>query len=302
MPEKWLKIGFFAPMVVARSGGLVSFEEVLKACSAKPDDESRSLDGKTDAIRLQFVRESSSFWSGELMRIRMDESFKKANIKGRVEAIEFDEDEGLGEETAFLYDPQLNVLVFHEHRGGVTLTHSAKYFKVMAQMKSVEFAPLLKSDVLDRIANMGVIRRFIVHMAKINNAASLRGRGESTKKVLELTRFFQAPTIQLDLSIGKEETTLDKVLAFVRELSGTQDTPFSEVKKIVVIGSDAADDSQEEIINVIEDRLVLLRPVELKDGRVTDPARHGAVYDAWQVERDRISEIYAKTRHQRRDS
>src|SRR5260370_21194343 len=103
-----LRIGFHK--VVLRSKEPIDFEQILDAGRRLPDDESRTIERPDGPIRLQFARRSTSVWQCELIRIRLNEEPKRANIKGKVEPIPFADDEGLGEETAFLDDPELQMI------------------------------------------------------------------------------------------------------------------------------------------------------------------------------------------------
>jgi Family of unknown function (DUF6731) len=131
-----LRIGFHK--VVISSRGPTDFEHILEIGRGLPDDESRTIDRPDGPVRLQFARKSVNCWQGELIRIRLGEEPKRANLKGRVVPIIFDEDEGLGEETAFLYDPELQMIAYHEHRGGVSLTNAARYFKAVGKVRSIK--------------------------------------------------------------------------------------------------------------------------------------------------------------------
>jgi len=170
-----LRIGFHK--VAVRSREATDFERILEIGRGLPDDESRTIDRPDGPVRLQFARRSVNCWQGELIRIRLGEEPKKANLRGKVEPIAFGEDEGLGEETAFLYDPELQMVAYHEHRGGVSLTNAARYFKAVGKVRSIDFQPVLRPEVLERVDSMGRVRDFIVHLAGVHGGQHLRGLG-----------------------------------------------------------------------------------------------------------------------------
>src|SRR5690349_7515914 len=105
MPTKNLRIGFYG--VTVTNTPPVSFEQILRRFENDiPEDETRTLDASPDQpVRLHWVRRSQNLWSGEMLRIRLHEELNRASRRGRVRPIHFDEDEGLGENTAFLYHP-----------------------------------------------------------------------------------------------------------------------------------------------------------------------------------------------------
>lgn len=197
-----LRIGFHK--VVVRSKEPTDFEQILEVGRKLPDDETRTIDRPDGPIRLQFARRSVNVWQNELIRIRIGEDPKKANTKGKVEPIPFEPDEGLGEETAFVYDPELQMVAYHEHRGGVSLTNAARYFKAVGGVRSVEFQPVLKPEVLERVNRMGQVKEFIVHLAGVHDGQHLRNLGRPALSLFGAANAFLAPKAKFHISIGKE--------------------------------------------------------------------------------------------------
>jgi hypothetical protein len=284
-----LRIAFHKVVVRSREG--MDFERILETGRGLPDDESRTLDRPDGPIRLQFARRSVNCWHGELIRIRLGEEPKKANLRGRVEPIPFGEDEGLGEETAFVYDPELRILAYHEHRGGVSLTNAARYFKAVGRVRSIEFQPVLRPEVIERVDRMGTVREFVVHLAGVHDGRNLRGLGRPALSLFGAANAFLAPRAKFHLSIGREGS-LQNVKEAIAEFMGAEGETKEQVKKLVVIGSEAEGDDHEEVINLIEDRLVVPVPVDLRRGRLTDARRRAAVYDAWLAQRDGLRRAY----------
>ena len=122
MPIKNLKVGFYGVSVA--NDPPMRFEEILARFENQiPKDEARTIEQSTDEpVRLQSVTRGSEYWHGEMTKIRLHEELTKATTDGRKEKIRFDDNEGLGEDTAFLYHPETRTLVVHEARGGVPLS------------------------------------------------------------------------------------------------------------------------------------------------------------------------------------
>lgn len=289
---KTLRVSFFKVRVRAKAE--IDFEEIIRKCKDLPDDETRALERPDGPVRLQFIRKSLSVWQGELIRIRIGEEPKKANRKGKVELIHFEEDEGLGEETAFVYDPELGILAYHEHRGGVTLSNAAKYFKAVGQVRAVELAPVMKPEVLERVAKMGTVREFIVHLAGVEDGRRLRGMGAAAASLFGAASAFRAPRAHFTMKIGKNGT-LAQVREAVMDLLNAGPEVRDQVSKLVVIGSEE-EGEESAIINLLADRLVVEVPVGLKNGILTDAVRRSAVFEAWEDNRASLRAIYgAKT-------
>ncbi len=284
-----LRIGFHKVVVRSREG--TDFDQILETGRGLPDDERRTIERPDGPVRLQFARRSVDYWQGELIRIRLGEEPKKANIRGRVQVIAFDADEGLGEETAFLYDPELQMVAYHEHRGGVSLTNAARYFKTIGRVRSVEFQPVLKPEIIERVDRMGRVREFIVHLAGVNDGRHLQGLGRPALSLFGAANAFLAPKAKFHLSIG-HEGSLQNVKEAIAEFMGADEETKAQLKKLVVVGSEAEDDNHEEVIDLIQDRLVMPLDVELRGGRLTDARRRAAVHDAWLAQRDSLRAAY----------
>lgn len=285
-----LRIGFHR--VVVNSREPVTFEQILQIGEELPDDDTRTVPRPDGPVRLQFARRRTTVWTGELMRIRLGEQAKRANTRGRIRPIDFDPDEGLGEETAFLYDPELRIMAYHERKGGVSLTNAARYFKAVGRVRSVEFQAVPKPELRERLRRMVLVREFIVHLAGMNSGRPLRNLGHSALTLFGAANEFNATTAKFELSVGKGDS-LRQAKETLAELMHPDNEAREHVSKVVLIGSEATDDTHEEIINLLDDRLVVPVTMELHDGGLTDAQRHAAVFDAWLAHRDSLVPDYA---------
>src|SRR5580704_9270886 len=109
--------------------GAPPFEDLVQLVEESPRDDGRNLEIGPDPARLQ----ESGIWNhcheGEMVRIRMDMLPRKASLDGALEDLDFEDDEGLGEETAFLYHPPTQVLALQRNRSGVSASGLAWYVK-----------------------------------------------------------------------------------------------------------------------------------------------------------------------------
>ena len=98
--SKLMKVDFYK--VVMPENAACKFDEILDRISAIPADDHRNVVRAGYPIRLQEATKGGAVWEGEFVRIRMDEIPVKASLGGAIEPIELEDDEGIGEETAFL--------------------------------------------------------------------------------------------------------------------------------------------------------------------------------------------------------
>jgi hypothetical protein len=290
--DKFLNIDFYRVKVEDKEDR--TFLQLLELVQAMPDDEGRAQNRTDDAIRLQSIKKSASAWRGEMLRIRMNEAPVKAKRSGETKAIDFDEDEGLGEETAFLFNVATSILVMQRNRSGVSGSALAKYFKVLGKVKAITFECILKEDALNRIAKMQNINTFEVHFAGVQNGQSLKGKGHSAKAMYTMLDEFQAPNATIRLSAGRKQGTLQNVVNAVADLFGNQaDAHPAEVKRVIVIGSEG-DGEEKTLIDLLQDRLSELVIVEVKDGeRITSAQRFKALNTAWDRNQSYLENNYA---------
>jgi hypothetical protein len=279
--DKFLNIDFYHVKVEDKKDR--TFLDLLEAVHAMPDDESRAQNRTDDAIRLQTVKKSAAAWRGDMLRIRMNEAPVKAKRSGETKPIDFDEDEGLGEETAFLFHVSTNILVIQRNRIGVSASALAKYFKVLGKVKAITFESILKEDALKRIAKMQSIRTFEIHFAGVQNGQSLKGKGSSAKAMYSMLDEFQAPNATIKLSVGRKPGTLQNVVNAVSGLFGNEaDSQPSDVTRVIVVGSEG-EDEERTLIDLLQDRLSESVIVEIKDGeRITSAQRFKALNTAWE--------------------
>jgi hypothetical protein len=100
-----------------------------------------------------------------------------------------------------------------------------------------------------------------------------------------------APKAKFHISIGKEGS-LQNVKEAIADFMRGDDGIKEQVQKLVVVGTEAEGEDTEQVIDLIQDRLVVAMPVELRGGRLTDGKRRGAAYDAWLAQRDSLRAAY----------
>jgi hypothetical protein len=299
--ERTLRIGFYE--VTVQNDPPVTFDEILQRfATTVPDDERRTLEPGDSPIRLQWVRLNQTTWAGELLRIRLHEDLTKARTNGRQERIEFGPDEGLGEETAFLFHPGTRTLVVHEQRGAVPVSAIPKYFKTFGEVRGVTITPRLKPEALERVARMTAIHAFEVQFGGIGTGTPLRDAGLSAGALLNVLDAFRAPKAWIRVEVPKprgrhqDRGSLRNVVDAARGLLGLQRAE-GLVEKLIVVGADPDGGLEESVINLLEDRLIELVPVQLNgDERIAEQHRHNAVRTAWNTHREAIERVYGAER------
>jgi hypothetical protein len=86
-------------------GCTTTFESVVDSVHDSPDDPTRNVDIRGHPVRLQVAHFGTEYVEGDMLLIQMHALPPKANLAGEVESLQLASDEGLGNETAFLYHP-----------------------------------------------------------------------------------------------------------------------------------------------------------------------------------------------------
>ncbi|WP_442940553.1 DUF6731 family protein [Nostoc sp.] len=67
--------------------------------------------------------------------------------------IQLAQNEGIGEQSAFIYHPATSILALQSNRNGVSPGDFAKYFEIFAGTNaSISFDPVIQMSVLQRLA------------------------------------------------------------------------------------------------------------------------------------------------------
>jgi Family of unknown function (DUF6731) len=295
MPVRQLKISFHR-VIVTNPQTPVAFNDILTTLNEVPNDARRTVLQADEPVRLRFLQRIENTWLGDLTRIRLHEHIDKSTVAGRETSIDFEDDEGPCEKTAFVYDSETNVIAIQQIAGGVTASSCGRYFKTIGQVQKIELPIVVKTEALERIQRMGVVAKFQLKLAGIDNGKAARSRNRSAAAMFEFLRTFDAPTASITVAIDKETHTLDRVANFVTEALQWNQDGRAEVKKLLVVGSEDEADER-TAIDLFEDRIVEIIPVELEPGqRIRDNERYNAVRTAWNRQRAALRVQFARGR------
>ena len=275
----------------------ILFEDVIQQISILPPDETRNIEIRGFPIRLSQSSQRPNFWQGELIRIRMNDIPTKASLSGDIEPIDLDDDEGLGEETAFLYHIPTKVLMMQRNRLGVSASVFSRYCQRICNLDDyIAFDPILRGDVLVRLAQMHVVRKFELKVARVEDLNILQGKNSGVDEILNIRNFFNAPNISLTVSVGnRRDMSLGNVVDTAISLFRFASENTGNVKKIEVSGAEE-DDSQTDIIDLLEywiKEWVTIHPIEPRT--VSYAERLQALEEAWNQRREELLQMFPST-------
>ncbi|HEY7767514.1 DUF6731 family protein [Longimicrobium sp.] len=288
--SRTLKADFY--QVVDANDRPARLEEALQTIAALPEEERYLIVGK-NPVRLHHASRNGLQWEGELLRIRMDVTPLRANLIGGLKPFELDEDEGLGEETAFLFDARTQVLVLQRNRIGVSATAAAYYFQNRAGLNNILFLrPVLRRDAVMRLDRLRQVRKLDVRFAGVRNPEALR-TDRSVAEMVDVLTEFQAPSAAITLSMGHKKGSLnvDTVRRFVQKITGFSAENDQPVTKLEISGT--AEDEQVDVFDLINYNLVEAVTVEPDAGRNVSYARRRAfLRTSWAENREWLDQMF----------
>jgi hypothetical protein len=287
MPTIQVKAGFYQPTVFSQPAK--TFQQVLESINSLPDDETRTLSSKRNfhPVRLQNLQQWNGFWWGQAMRIRMHEEMQRAKLNGEVRDIEFADDEGLGESSAFLYHPGTNMLIFQEVHGAVSRTAFSVYLKEIGQVTKIDLRPAINPDALARIERLEV-KKITIRMAQIHNAND-RGSNRLAAGFFRFLGALNAGGVNMVVK-PERDGLLARIPELLRELLTANEQEDLALERVSVTGTD---DEEETVIDLLADRLVTTEEIEVGTGRRPSAAqRRDALWNAWNRSEQIIRRLY----------
>lgn len=254
--SKRMYIDFYRVMVEPSNG--LNFATILRNVwsSSESAKNWNARDGHVLRLHtLNHFRNERSI--GNLVRLRMTEVPLKGSIGGQLGSLGLQEDEGVAEETAFLYSARFNVIALQRNRYGATPNVAAYYFKAMIgdAVNSITFDPVLTPDAVRRMERIVTVRRVNIRAAGIDSSEVFgRRRNDLGVKAMgEVMNYFEAPTINMELSVGRQRRgslAIDAVKSTVQNVLGIHRETPEKIRGLLVTGND--DEGTTDIINMLK--------------------------------------------------
>lgn len=232
-----------------------------------------------------------------MVRIRMDMLPRKASLDGALEDLDFEDDEGLGEETAFLYHPPTRVLAIQRNRSGVSASALAWYFKEKGHVEEpIQVDPVLQRDAMQRLADIRTVRRIDISVAGLENGGIFQYLGHGVADIVRLSEEFRAPKLSLSLSMGHQRQggiVLNRAIGLVRQLRQLAGDHPNEVQTIEISGYDDA--NEKVVLDLIEERMTAVQQVQpIANRTIPYNVRRLAVRQAWENRREELAEMFQR--------
>jgi hypothetical protein len=287
-----IKMDFY--QVVLPDGTSSPFETILQQVDGSAKDATRNVDVRGAPIRLQHASHNKGHWEGEMLRIRMSSLPVKAKLTGSVSQLNFDADEGIGEETAFLYHPAWQVLLLQRNQYGVAASSLARYFEDRANLpEPIVLAPILGSDAVARLGQMTSFRTLSLRVAPLGNPDTLKTQGHGLGGMIDLLKEVDAPQVTVSLEMGRQRGSLS-VKGVVRMASDLLRRSVGDgiIEKIEISGR-TEEEAEMQVFDLLQLRMQEVENVAPnRDRRIAYPTRRQVLRMAWERRREELRRMY----------
>jgi hypothetical protein len=293
--ERTVGIDFYRVVIPP---GAPSFESFLTGAGDLPADDARTLTVRGAPMRLQELSSTEVRYEGDMIRIRMEEVPDRASLDGDVEPFDLEDDEGMGEHTAFLYYVPYKLLVVQRNRFAVSASALIAYIDQATGFNGpTVLEVVVEPETMAQFGRLMEVRQFEVSVAGIHNPATVRQHnpGVGVRKMTELLHAFESPSARLYFSMGHESGSLPlgRVRDTARRLMRLdRDTP-ANVRKIEISGYMAGDEYV--VLDLMKDRMVESAAIRLtNDRRLPYSRRAAALRSAFTRRRDQLHALFGE--------
>jgi hypothetical protein len=254
--SKNLNIDFYK--IVMPGLSRLSFESILDMAIQLPiRDRFREINYSPLFLRQCLQNPQNHCWEGEIIRVRMNDLPIKANLSGDTEEFIFGDDEGIGEQTAFLYHLPTRVLLLQANQGGVSVPSFIQYFQVISTLTEPIFAdPVIQADAMQKLAKMQTVTKLDIQIAGLDKPDIFKNQGHSIKKIIDLSNEYDAPIVALTVSVGRTKQrslSIENAKNTIHDLLRISSQNKQDIKKIRISGS--TEDHDKVYIDILKDRM-----------------------------------------------
>jgi len=288
-----MSVGFFT--VAVESGH--PFGAILEQVFNLPPAD-RSIEVNEVPYRLEVLHKSQRYYEGEMVRLRADYHPGKYQMDAQgAKDLGLQANELLGEETAFIYDAELNVLALQRVQSGVSAGAFAGYFRRFLGETPESFGLLvvLSENQVQALQRIREYRSFEVEVAPV---ASEIFRGTTTLKDLaKIQSESNAASVTLKLGVGRDRKgALDP--GFMSDLLGGLLRTVAEeghgrnaVRRLKVGGNIGEHHLETEVIDLLAQRMVHIERFEWDDRYVPYDMRRSVLHRAYMLREPELRRI-----------
>ncbi len=263
------------------------FDTVLKAVDKRGGKDRNFTISSGDPIRLKILKEVSAgdrtMLVGDMAKIRMTNLPTRIGQNGSEREIDFLDDEGVGEETAFLYDPKRKALALQRNRHGVSYAAFAEYFTSFAgESACIRLLPMISQEALKKLQKSPRVTRIEIEVQPVTSLASLRG-SRSLAATVGLMEHLAGEKVAISVGLSRGSRgglSIPSILETVKETLRFHSRSPCEIRRLRV----QAEDEERRIaeLDLLEDRLRAHNTIPYDESRrISLAARIDFLVEQW---------------------
>jgi hypothetical protein len=278
---------------IEMSTGTHVFADLLKQAMAIPTLAQRACKVGDRKLRFEHLKAHERVIGGDIIKLRMDELPGIASETTPRQDLNLRVDQGTTEETAFVFDPRLNLLIVQRNFYGCSASIIIEYFRALLGYQGPIFShPIVSEEGFQRLQSMRVIKKLVFRVARPRRGAIARASSTSVGHAINILNDLEAMQVEVGISVGRSRTALDKIgiIKTVRDLVSMNAANEKSVLKVLVSGEDG--DSSGDSFDLLEYRINSFQyvPIDIARRTMTSSSRISAAMRAYQ---DKYNELEA---------
>ena len=279
--SKAMTLAFFR--VDAHNQGVQQFATALGNIRDKPLAD-REANARGTTIRLERMRremcEGNPIYRGEFSKIVLRDSVDFPSI-AEDDGLKELEANKLGYGAAFLYDQKLSIICLQYNRFVFGYTILSAYMHAHDENNGYTFSPILADDAEAKVRN-GQVKKIRVKAAAADKFGS--ESNSMGKSIRELGEMYQAPSITLEISVGRKKDT------FLSRIFSEEVIELSNNEALTTLVVTTEEDGPIDLKNLlISDKVEVVD--DDKDPEKSYTARSNSVLSCWLERRQQIASI-----------
>jgi len=207
------------------------------------------------------IKKSGSIYTGYLIHTQMYDIPPAFDIKKhKLSKLNLNDDQGLAHTKSFLFDSEINVVLFEAGMHGVTFNSFCEFFETTSKVE-LESAIVIDPSKMQKYKRLDLINTFEVSIARVKNGTIFQGE-EAISDIIKLAEESNSKKIYYKLQSNRKDTlNVGLIRNLVNIFSRYKEN--NEIKKLVVSGREGDEDKNTHI-DLIVNRLKLEIETSLK--------------------------------------
>lgn len=284
----------FYRLSVSQAGD-ITFKEIFEKISFSPKKD-RIFRIDEYPIWLDEYRIEEQYIIGDMVRLRMSNLPNKGNLSGIVEGLDFEDDEGICEHTAFFYHIKTRVILLQKVQGGVDIGRFCNYFNQI-NLGVIIDEPILEIDSIKNfIDDVKNVFTFDLKFARPDNLDCFSDIHPSVEGLYRINSELNSSIMEVKFSVGKKkdnslffQDVVKIIKSFVKihehdstkvnRLKAEIESNTSE-KKII----DLLDHGMSEVVNIEHESRSRIIPYSIRIEKLKE---------AWARRKDQINAMFS---------